>query len=218
MFEHARHRVCAPDHCVERLRSAAATSPSQMFHQCSKKRGQWRTRRRPPSQLTGNTGCESLRADGWEPAEHRVRTGDLRLGKANRPGQRRSPILTNRHQPSQTIRAAYRMRRHSITSHPQRCTTVVFHGCSKTGPDRSTLLRSQSSWVGRKRRSGRLASAGRSPTNATISTPTAFPVPQSLRSRRGTQSLPAKIDRLRSRWFEVTGGRPNVSRAGWNFG
>ena len=177
VFEHARHRVCAPDHCVERLRSAAATSPSQMFHQCSKKRGQWRTRRRPPSQLTGNTGCESLRADGWEPAEHRVRTGDLRLGKATIPGQRRSPILTNRHQPSQTIRAAYRMRRHSITSPPQRCTTVVFHGCSKTGPCSAVV-----------------AIAAR------------------------YAKLPAKIDRLRSRWFEVTGGRPNVSRAGWNFG
>jgi hypothetical protein len=132
----------------------------------------------------GSTKCVE---SGLIGAEHRVRTGDLRLGKATSPRRQASPTLTNGHQPSQIIRVAYRLRRRFITNDPQPCTTVVFHRCSKTVHDRSTLLRSQSSWVGRRTRSVRPASAENSRTSATISTLTAFPVPQSLRPPRGTQ-------------------------------
>ena len=51
-------------------------------------------------------GLANYAESGLFGAEHRVRTGDLRLGKANRPSHQRSLLLTNRHQPSKTIRAA----------------------------------------------------------------------------------------------------------------
>src|SRR5258708_27172675 len=52
-------------------------------------------------------------------AEHRVRTGDLRLGKANRPRQQPSPLLTNHHQPVEFIRRTQQLRKGRLTNRPQ---------------------------------------------------------------------------------------------------
>ena len=90
-------------------------------------------------------------------AEHRVRTGDLRLGKANRRSQQRFPLLTNHHQPSEKIRRAQRMLRGRITKSHQRSTTVLFHRCSKMAPARSTWLRRPCSLGGRRTPSALLA-------------------------------------------------------------
>ena len=102
-------------------------------------------------------------------AEHRIRTGDLRLGKATRPCRHPSPFLTNRHQPSETIQAAWNPWKRCFTNHPHRCPTVVFHRCSKTALGRSTSPRSRCSWVGPKTRSAQpAANEEKSNTGATI--------------------------------------------------
>src|SRR5439155_9263033 len=128
---------------------------------------------------------KSTRIPGPYGAEHRVRTGDLRLGKATRPGHHPSPTLTNGHQPIPISRVAYRLRRRSITNDPQACTTFVFHRLSRMGPRRSTSPKSRFSSVGRRTPSGRPAHGVSLRTSATISTPTAFlarPLPRSTRS------------------------------------
>ena len=62
-------------------------------------------------------------------AEHRVRTGDLRLGKATRPRRHPSPILTNRHQLSGFIQGAEHPLKPILQRSPtvhSRCVPQVF--------------------------------------------------------------------------------------------
>ena len=99
-----------------------------------------------PGTLEDSEECRALVVG----AEHRVRTGDLRLGKANRPGHQPSPLLTNRHQASQIIQAVQQQLRPPITNDPQPCTTVVFHWCSKTEHGHSTSPKQRCSSVGRR--------------------------------------------------------------------
>ena len=91
-------------------------------------------------------------------AEHGVRTGDLRLGKANRRRHQRLPVLHNDHQPSKNIWAPYHQSSVSITNGPQPCTAVLFHRCSKTVRVRSRFAKRQFYSGGRGTRSGRPAS------------------------------------------------------------
>jgi len=81
-------------------------------------------------------------------AEHRVRTGDLRLGKADRPSHQRSPLFTNHHQISEIIQAPLHRRRRRITNDPQPSTAFVFHRCSRTARARSMYGRQRSCSVG----------------------------------------------------------------------
>ena len=101
-------------------------------------------------------------------AEHRVRTGDLRLGKANRPTHQRCLLLTNRPQTVEIIPGTKRLWTHHLANRPHRSTTVVFHRCSKTAPDPSRSRRSPCCSGGRRTSSAPPASAENSRTPGTI--------------------------------------------------
>src|SRR5262249_40816395 len=151
-----------------------------------------------PSQFTNET--EALVG-----AEHRVRTGDLRLGKANRPSHQRFPLLTNPPQPAETIRGTNQLRKHRFTNHPRPCTAVLFHRCSKMVPVHSTSPRPRCSWDGQETPSVPLASEETSLTSRIISTPTASPVRPSQTRPDGTP-------------IRGNSSSPPALRNGWNVG
>src|SRR5439155_17190248 len=62
---------------------------------------------------------KSTRIPGPYGAEHRVRTGDLRLGKANRRSHQPFPLLTNLSQPVEFIRHPKELQTHCLTNRPR---------------------------------------------------------------------------------------------------
>jgi len=141
--------------------SGDAAKRVAVFYPASTGDRRWKTR----SRIQRENRSESAFGVG---SEHRVRTGDLRLGKANRPGHQRSLGLTNRLQPVEFIWEPERQPTCCLTYRPRRSTTVVFHGGSKMAQGHLTSRRLQCSSAGPRTRFALLASAASWRTRGTI--------------------------------------------------
>src|SRR5258708_21966176 len=130
-----RPRVSPNQRILKPTQSRRLPPVLRMFHLCSNPMRGRRNTKAPVRRY-------SLKPGPWIGAEHRVRTGDLRLGKANRRRHQRFPLLHNHHQPWKIVRAPYRQSSARFTNAPHPYTAFLSHTYSNTAQSHSTWPRS----------------------------------------------------------------------------